>query len=134
MSAEAFRAAVNTAIVDWIAGHPTVNAFYENGPTPDLARVSEVWVDSDIRFYNASTVAMGERPRGRATGAVMVRVYAREGSGTQLQAQLVDELEELFRPKHLGGGVLHFPERMTPVPAMGWHKLGILAPFHLDRV
>ncbi len=133
MSGANFRAAVFAELVAWSATRPLVQAFYENGPVPDLERVSDVWVDSEIRWYGAKTVAMGERPAGRATGAVMVRVYRREGSGTLLADQMCDELEEMFRPRRLGGAVFEFPERLTPTAEMGWPKVGILAPFSLDR-
>ena len=134
MSGLLFRADVFAEVITWVAQHPTVQAFYENGPVPDLERVSDVWIDSEIRWYGAKTVAMGERPRGRSTGALMVRVYCREGSGTRLPDVLCDELEELFRPRRIGGAVFDFPERLTPTEQMGWAKVGILAPFYLDRV
>jgi len=130
---KAFRAAVNTALQDWAIAPGAVPIFFENGPQPDLANVGDVWVDTEVRFYGASTAALGERPMGRATGALVVRVFVREGEGTGRADDLMDQLEELFRPRRLGGARFDFPERLTPTQHLGWHKVGILAPFSLDR-
>jgi hypothetical protein len=133
MSGAVLQGALFGAVRDLVALYPGVEAYYENGPVPDLERVSDVWLDVELRWYGASTVSMGERPRGRATGALMVRVYRREGTGTQLSGAIVDALEERFRPQRIGGAVLDFPERLAPTELNGWPKVGILAPFYFDR-
>lgn len=134
MSGKNFRAEVFSKLVTFVGERPGLEAYYENGPVPDLAEVPDHWLDVEIRYYGASTAAMGVRPTLRDTGAIVVRVFAREGSGTAQADDLVDDLVELLRPQRLGGAVLDAPERLLPTPALGWHKVGVLVPFKRDSL
>lgn len=132
MTGEAFRAMFQEAVSVFAAAQG-VPAFYENGPCPNLDTVGDIWLDCEIEYHDAATMTMGERPRGRAMGLLKVRVMVREGAGTQRADQLLDALEELFRPQIMGTARLDFPARMKAVPALGWLKQGIVSPFSLDR-
>ncbi|MBT2326743.1 hypothetical protein J7E62_31000 [Variovorax paradoxus] len=133
MATQQFRSDAQAALEVWrLANFPQIEAFYENGPEIDEAKVGEIWIDCAIRWYGAKLVAMGERPRGRHTGVLSVNVYYREGEGTTLPDQVLDSVKELMRSRRLGAAVLYMPQRQIPTEVDGWYKSGLLTPFTLD--
>lgn len=132
---KAFRGAVVSELLAWqSASAPTTDVVYENGPVKGENEISSPWVDMEVRFYGASEATVGERPMGRHSGAVALAVFTRNGDGTGAADALIDSLIEHFRSRRVGGGVLKFPQRLTPSLARGWHKVGVLIPFTLDTL
>ena len=130
---ELFRRAVNEELEAWReAAFPNVPAFYENGPTPDEGTVGPLWIDANIRWYNAKPVTLGVRPRGRHTGTILTNVYFQAAEGTGKSDELLGAIKELLRTRHLGGGVLGMPQRTVSTDFFGWFKSGLLTPFTLD--
>ncbi len=130
---KSFRAGVVSELLAWRAAQAaTTDVVYENGPVKGELEISSPWVDMEVRFYSASEVTVGDRPIGRHSGAVALAVYTRDGDGTGAADDLVDSLIEHFRSRRIGGGVLRFPQRLTPSDGKGWHKVGVLIPFTLD--
>ena len=130
---ELFRKAVNEELEAWrLSNFPEVQAFYENGPTPDEGQMGEMWIDTSVRWYGAKVVTLGTRPRGRHLGTVSTSVYFREAAGTALPDQVLGEIKELLRTRHLGGAVMGMPQRMVPSNPLGWYRVGLLTPFTLD--
>jgi len=132
MSESVFRGAAYTLLNDF-AVVQDVPIFFENGPEPDLDAVANTWLDVELSFGEASSVTLGARPRGRQTGFLIVRVFARQGTGTLDQDVLTEALVELLRPQHLGGATLEFPKRLAGVALKGWSKAGLMVPFRLDK-
>lgn len=132
MSTADFRAAVAASVRDWAAANfPAVPVFYENGPTADEAAVGAVWVELELRFYGGEFANVGVNARQRQTGAVALRVYAKDATGTALPDQLCDSAGNLLAGKSLGGAILWAPQRLVPTKLLGWYKTGILVPFTL---
>jgi hypothetical protein len=132
MTTEAFRSAVFADLEAWrVANYPTLAVVTENGPEPDESTL-QVWLDAEIRWYGAGTASIEGRPVGRHTGTLSLQVFYRQGEGTQLPDQILDSLQERFRNRRIGGGVVRFAQRSVPSKPLGWLKTGLFFPFHLD--
>lgn len=132
MSTESFRSGLFTELEAWrAANYSTLVVCTENGPMVDESTLT-VWVDAELRWYGGKPVTMGTRPRGRHSGAFSLQVYYRVGEGTAVPDQIIDSLQERFRCRRLGGGVLAFGQRSVPTNALGWSKGGLFIPFYVD--
>lgn len=130
---ETFYAAVAAAVQQWReTNFPAMDVIYENGPVPDEPKISSPWVELEVQWYAAQSLAVGEGSTGRAHGAVSVKVYTREGTGTASCDAVLASLREVLKPGRLGGAVIKYPHRYSPHTAAGWYKVGLLAPFWLD--
>lgn len=133
MKTEHFRQAVVAAIEAWrTSDEPGLPAFYQNAPVPPEDQVGPVWLDQYVRWFGADFVTVGERPRGRRRGSVVVNIYARQGEGTAEADRLLDALEEVFRNLRISAAVIGMPARSPGTEFKGWAKEGILVPFTLD--
>lgn len=135
MSTKPFRAAVNGALATWgAASFPTLPIIYENGPVPDQDTIGPVWLDTEIRWYDAQHLGLGSLPfTGRHSGVISAQLYYRSAGGTGQVDDIIDSLSNYLKSQRLGGGLIRYPQRTVPVPeARGWYKSGLFFPFTLD--
>ena len=134
MNTKDFRAAIVGAIETWgAASFPSLPILYENGPVPDEDKIGPVWLDLEIRWYNAQPMAIGNPIVGRHNGVISTQVFSREATGTGLSDDIIDSLETLLKARRFGSSVIKFPQRTVATNLKGWYKSGLLFPFTLDR-
>ena len=133
MSTESFRAAVFESIGNYMAAnHAGVDIAWENGPELDEAQVSDTFAEVELRFYSAIHTEVGQGATTRHSGAISIKVYARQATGTAAAGALCDGLINLLRSTRLDTGLTKAPQRIVPNTYKGWYCTGVLVPFTLD--
>lgn len=133
MNTEDFRAAVFQAISDHMAAnHPTIDTAWENGPELDEALVSSVFIDVELRFYSAILSEVGQGSPSRHSGAVSIKVYAKQSTGTAEAGSVCTGLESLLKSRRFASGLTKAPQRLVPNTYKGWYSTGVLVPFTID--
>ena len=133
MDTKEFRQAVTQALETWrTANATTTDIVYPNAPVPDEAEITSPWLDVRISWVGGDFSTVGNRPRGRHRGSVIVNAYTREGEGTGDADDFADSLIELFRQLRIPGAVFSMPYRVSTGAALGWDRQGVLAPFTFD--
>lgn len=132
MSLDTFERSVMQELVNWAAAaYPGLVVVAENAPNLDELQVQE-FLDVEFRYYAASDATVGVRPIVRDSGAVSIRHYARQQTGSGRTRQVLESLREEFRARRLGGGVLSAPQLTVPTSPKGWYSRGVLIPFTVD--
>lgn len=132
MTLTEFRALTMQKLVNFVQANQPLEAFYEDGPEPDLEKVGDHWLDTEIRPYGSKIIEPGANPTVRYNGALMIRLFVRPGVGTARKDALLDGLTQEFAPQRLGAATLWKPEIMLPTHVDGWNKTGILALYSYD--
>lgn len=119
-------------LVAWAAvNHPGLHVVGENSPALDETQVQE-FLDVEIRYYSATDATVGVRPIMRDSGAVSIRHYARQQTGSGRTRRVLESVRELLRSRNLGGAILRSPQLTVPTTVKGWYSRGTLVPFTLD--
>lgn len=134
MDTTAFRAAVTAEVVAWAAANfPGTDVCYENGPTPDQDKISSPWVDMELRWFDSTTLNIGEGASSRDHGVISLAVFARAGAGTTQTEAIMQSLRNTFKLRRIGSAIVRAPRQYTPTTVGGWYKVGLMFPFHLDQ-
>lgn len=134
MDSTDFRAAVTAEVGAWAAANfPSMDVCYENGPAPDQDKISSPWVDMEIRWFDTTTLGVGEGRSAREHGVISLAVYARAGTGTAQTEAVMRSLKQTFRLRRVGSALLLAPRQYTPTVIAGWYKVGLMVPFTLDN-
>jgi len=96
------------------------------------------WVALTIITDEADQISLGDNPRYRFPGMVIVQVFVKEGTGTGVVNQLADQVVEAFRLRTLGTAPTGFVKFQTPWKRRegvknGWFQMNVFAPYQRDE-
>lgn len=133
MSIDAFETALISRVAQWHqANYPALDLVVENGPIPELDKITDVWIDLSVRPYNGTLLGVGQESIGRETGVLSIRVFTREGEGTATAREVLQSLKGELTRFRTGGGWLGYPKPYLPTTELGWYKRGLMFPYTVD--
>lgn len=115
----------------WTATNPTIPAFYENTASVDLDVVSSPFVTVGVDFTDAvqSDLDLTPVPGARVFGKLIVKLFAKEGSGSRQLLVLTDFLDTTFRLQPLSGVQMGVPRMGRKQSRDGWYAVDVICDF-----
>lgn len=133
MSIDAFESTLLARVSQWHQeNYPQLDLCVENGPVPEIDKITDVWIDVSVRPYNGTLLGLGQGAQGRETGVLSIRVFTREGEGTSLAREVIQSLRQDLTRFRASGGWLGYPKPYLPTTKLGWYKRGLMFPYSVD--
>lgn len=116
----------------WTAQYPTVPVFYENAIRVDLDKAGESFLKVDIEFDKARQMTIELAPRHRVIGAIVLTLFAKDGTGVRTTLERLDFLTNVAKFKDIAGVKLQTPQPGSRAYKNGWRSYELIVPFWFD--
>lgn len=132
MTFEQIRLAIESRLAAW-PDAPIAFDNVPNGPTLQAAiDGKQPWVRLTLVPGDTMTVAIGDGPKARHSGLIMLQVFTPERTGSTQAMQLADSLAQHIQYWQQGGLETQAASLARVGSQNGWFQINISAPYRAD--